>query len=302
MTYALKLMLAGKVQDIEQLRYPVLGSPKLDGIRATVFDNFLYSRKMKRIPNINVQKMFGLRVLEFADGELIVGSPTAPDAFNQTSSVIMSDDVKHPEIKFYVFDRIPMERPMGFHDRLRDLQRRLEGTRPYEHGRVVVVPHQLISNADELRAAEEGWLEAGYEGAMIRSLDGPYKHGRSTWREGHLLKLKRFQDSEAKVLGFVEQMHNENEQTRDVLGRSKRSSHKAGKRGAGVLGALVVRDRKTGVEFEIGTGFDAAQRRDIWMARDAHLGLWVKYKFFPGGVKNKPRFPVFVGFRDKRDM
>ena len=65
-------------------------------------------------------------------------------------------------------------------------------------------------------------------------------------------------------------------------------------------------DVKTGVEFrEIGTGFTAQERADIWQdrriyAEDADAPL-VKYKHFPSGAKDKPRHPVFLGWRDSRD-
>jgi DNA ligase-1 len=151
---------------------------------------------------------------------------------------------------------------------------------------------------------------------MIRSTAGPYKFGRSTEKEGWLLKLKRFEDSEAVVLGCYELMHNANEATKDELGHTKRSSHKANKQGRGTLGGLHVRDLKTGVEFDIGTGFDDALRAELWSLHQLNVALQVpakfsagavvgrvaKYKFFPTGSKDKPRFPVFLGFRDSIDM
>jgi DNA ligase-1 len=61
-----------------------------------------------------------------------------------------------------------------------------------------------------------------------------------------------------------------------------------------MLGALKVRDVKTGIEFEIGTGFTEADRVKLWQSRDM-LGVFklAKYKYFAGGSKDKPRFPVF---------
>lgn len=97
-------------------------------------------------------------------------------------------------------------------------------------------------------------------------------------------------------------MHNDNEATTNELGHTARSGHQSGLRPANTLGALVVRDVESGVEFRIGTGFDQADRDSLWRAEGGVLGRIVKYKFFPVGVKEKPRHPVFLGFRDKRDM
>ncbi len=98
-------------------------------------------------------------------------------------------------------------------------------------------------------------------------------------------------------------MHNDNVATKDKLGHTVRSSHKENKRPASTLGALVVRDLKTDIEFEIGTGFDDELRQKIWDNRVDWQGLTVKYKHFAiSGVKEKPRFPVFLGIRDKEDL
>ena len=58
----------------------------------------------------------------------------------------------------------------------------------------------------------------------------------------------------------------------------------------------------TGVEFSIGSGFTEEQRREIWNKKVELIGSIVKYKYFEVGVKDKPRFPIFLAFRDKKDM
>lgn len=164
------------------------------------------------------------------------------------------------------------------------------------------VDHHEVHDEARLLHLEEHYVSLGYEGVMLRHPDGLYKHGRSTAKEGWLLKLKRFEDGEARVVGFTELMHNANEAKLNELGHLERSSHKAGKVGKQTLGALTVKDLKTGVEFEIGTGFTASQRQELWNVGDNLLGRVVKYKSQPTGVKDKPRFPVFLGFRDPRDL
>lgn len=302
----MKPMLAAKTNG-KNIRYPALASPKLDGVRALVLEGRVYSRSLKLIPNLFVQATFGHAKFNGLDGELIVGEPTAADCFRTTTSGVMSVEGR-PDVLFHVFDDFSHDGP--FRERLASVQKR--ATRG---SRIVPVHHMEVTDEDCLRFAEESWLAAGYEGAMLRDPAGPYKQGRSTEREGWLLKLKRFEDSEALVLGCVEQMHNGNAATTDELGHTKRSSHKANKTGKGTLGALHVRDLKTRVEFDIGTGMDDALRAKLWAAHvnagptvgkrgraEPVVGRIVKYKFFPTGSKEKPRFPVFLGFRDARDM
>jgi len=70
--------------------WPRLVSRKLDGIRATVQEMGLKSRTLKAIPNEALQEIFkGLP--EGLDGELIYGTPNAPDVFNKTTSAVMGN-------------------------------------------------------------------------------------------------------------------------------------------------------------------------------------------------------------------
>jgi hypothetical protein len=135
---------------------------------------------------------------------------------------------------------------------------------------------------------------------ILRDHNEKYKMGRSTASEQGMLKLKRFLDAEAEVIGFQERMHNGNEATTNELGRTSRSSHKSGKSGRGDLGALIVRTPE-GIEFGIGSGFDDNTRQSIWANQDDYLGRLVKYKYFPLGSKDAPRHPVFLGWRDRSD-
>lgn len=322
--------LAGKVDDITTLQLPVLASPKIDGVRAMVHDLMgvrrprVMSRSMKEIPNALVQAVLGIEELLYLDGELVVGSPTDPNCMQNTTSGVMSQS-KTPDFQFHVFDRFPDDDWSGdntaipFEQRFANAARRVKQAQQkwntiavrerllgspklMTECPIVLVEHQLITNHDDLLAYEAKCLAEGWEGVMVRSLTGGYKQGRSTQREGGLLKIKRFVDNEAIVIGFEEQMKNNNVKTVNELGRSKRSSHQAGKEGKGTLGALVCRDVLTGVEFNIGTGMDDALRAHIWANRDECMSRAVTYKSFPVGVKDAPRHPVFKSFREKWDM
>jgi len=97
-------------------------------------------------------------------------------------------------------------------------------------------------------------------------------------------------------------MHNGNEATTNALGRTERSSHKDNKTGLNSLGGFECRDVHSGVEFKCGTGLTADDREKLWKDRDGLIGKLIKYKFFPIGSKDKPRHPVFLGFRSKLDL
>ena len=57
---------------------------------------------------------------------------------------------------------------------------------------VEILPQAEIETSADLGAYEIEQLDAGYEGIMVRSVDGHYKYGRSTENEGLLWKVKRF--------------------------------------------------------------------------------------------------------------
>ena len=293
-----KALLASSLPKGEAPLFPCFVSPKLDGIRAHVFDATVYSRNLKPIPNRFVQKLLGRADLQALDGELTVGAADSAEVFRATTSGIMSVEGE-PRVLYNVFDvvqpGVPFERRL---ERLKRVVGKLpKGLRDH----VVVVPQYLVASMQELTAYEEKFLAQGYEGLMARSVDGLYKYGRSTVREGILLKVKRFEDSEARITGYEELQNNHNAATLDALGHTKRATTKSGKVGAGVLGALLVTDVYTGSKFSIGSGFSAAERAELWGARESLLGRLAKYRFFPTGSKDAPRFPTWQGIRDERD-
>ena len=290
---AFKPLLAETITDFAALRYPLVASPKLDGIRSINLGEGLVSRTLKPIPNDHVQSLFGGAELRGLDGELICGDPTAKDAYNKTYSAVMSKDGT-PDVTFFVFDHV--ESPMApFTERLAKVHKMMPQLN------CVVVEQRLVHDEAALLNLEERWLGQGYEGVMVRSPNGRYKYGRSTEKEGILLKLKRFRDDEFKVIGFEERLHNGNEATIDELGRTKRSSHQENKTGRGDLGALIL-ETSEGIQFNCGSGFTDDQRREIWDNKEAYLGQFAKVKHFAYGVVEKPRFPTFLGWRSPIDM
>lgn len=294
----MKPMLAGKVSGDWRLSKPTLVSPKLDGVRALIVDGVVMSRNMKPIPNHHVQDVLGHPELNGLDGELIVGSPTEKDVFRKTMSGVMSMEGE-PDVRLFAFDSY--RAPGGFQER-NELVGSISRVARELGLPVEFVPHVLVRTHEELLTYEEEQLSLGYEGVMLRDPEGPYKHGRSTVRQGWLLALKRFVDAEAEIIGIEEQMENLNAATLDELGRTKRSSHADGLIPAGKMGSLRVRLLESGVEFRVGTGFSDWERHEIWLRSDEFLGKIIKVKYQQIGMKDKPRIPSFAGFRDPIDL
>lgn len=287
-------LLAATLEDLSTLKYPVLATPKLDGIRVLKVDGKALTRSFKPIPNTHIRALLEKHLPDGVDGELMTAG-----TFNDIQSRVMSFDGE-PEFMFYAFDYVSAKLDDPYRDRIQNLFDVIE--KKITPFRIVVLYPEIIENEKELLRYEEECLKKGFEGVMIRNPLGKYKCGRSTTKEQILLKLKRFYDAEAKVIDFEEKMQNENIQERDEFGLSKRSSKKEGLVPANTLGALIVEDLTTGVKFGLGSGFDDELKREIWLNKSKYKNQIVKYKYQSVGVKNAPRFPVFLGFRSKLDL
>lgn len=280
-----------------KLRFPLLVSPKLDGVRCIVWEGVAYSRNAKPIRNHFVQKW--AKGHHGLDGELIVGSPTSPLCLNTTQSGVMAFEGE-PDFRFHLFDAV--EGDDAFELRMRQVQDEMGA----EVG-IVCVLHEWTSTLEELQWREEKYVQDGYEGMMLRSPNGPYKHGRSTMREQYLMKLKRFVDGEAVVTGLEEGTRNDNVLQRDELGRAKRSTHAENLVGNGMVGTILAHDKKWG-PLRIAPGIMPHHERAGWWQKhmrvlqnkeqwDTLLGKTIHWRSFGYGVKDKPRFPRFYGVR-----
>jgi len=293
----MKPLLAG-VYDASTSTWPKFVSPKLDGIRALVIDGVVVSRSLKPIPNPTVQERFGHERFNGLDGELIVGSPTDPNCYNNTQAVMRK--AGFVDAKFHLFDDFTIP-DLGFRLRLESVR---DWHRRCEEAHVEIVPHTLMANAAAVQEMYDMYLEQGFEGIMLRDPKGVYKFGRSTDKEQILLKHKPLADSDAIVLDVFEQMHNTNEATTNALGRTERSSHADGLVGKGTTGGFVARDIHSGIEFNVGIfkGATDEDRKEWWRAKSEIVGKHFKYQSLSIGVKEKPRHPRWISWRSELDI
>ena len=167
--------------------------------------------------------------------------------------------------------------------------------------KILPVTLETLSDLDQYLVLQLG---QGFEGVCLRHPSSPYKHGRSTFREHYLIKIKVFEDMEGEVVGFEELYHNANEAKISETGHMVRSTHQENMIPTGRLGSLIVRILWKGevMEFHLGSGFNEAQRQEIWANQQHYAGRNVKFKYQPHGSKDAPRTPIFLGFRNDEDM
>lgn len=288
-------MLAAKKPVMDKIKFPVLATPKIDGIRCLVINGQALSRSFKPIPNHHIRQTIEATCVNGFDGEIICG-----DGFNDVQSMVMAREGK-PEFTYLVFDYVKDSLIKPYCERIADLKEAIKHV--LDTNTIKILVPEVAHNLDELNVIMERHLAEGYEGTMIRDPGSPYKCGRASLKEGYLTALKCFVDDEAKIIGFEEQMQNNNEKTEDAFGHSERSSHQANLTPKDTLGAFVVQ-HADGTTFKIGTGKGLTQtlRKQIWDNRNEYLGKLVHYRYQPHGVKDRPRIPSWYGFRSEEDL
>jgi DNA ligase-1 len=192
------------------------------------------------------------------DGELWLGRKQFQRAVGIVKRQDKSDHWK--DIRFVVFDAPSLS--ISFEERLVAVRDFLGKDKPpfalaHDHMQCKGLSHLQ----EELARVEA----LGGEGLMLRQPKSGYEVGRSST----LLKVKRFLDAEARVIG-----------------------HEPGKgRHRGRLGALAV-VLPDGTRFSVGTGFSDAER-----GAPPAIGSTITFRYqelSDGGV---PRFPSYVGVR-----
>lgn len=228
-------------------------SEKYDGVRAIWTGSELQSRQ--GLP-IRAPAWFTAGwPAEPLDGELWAGRGRFASA-QAAVAAATPDEAQWRQLSYMVFD-LPGA-PGGFGARLPALQ-----------GAVAKIGKAWVRAAPQWRVASHGELmaqlhahdKAGAEGLMLRRDDAPYRGGRSE----DLLKLKSFEDAEARVVGHVP-------------GRGKY---------AGQTGALLVK-LEDGRRLRLGSGLPDALRR-----QPPPVGSVVTYRYNGTHASGLPRFARF---------
>lgn len=282
------------LSQMKKLRYPVLATVKMDGIRALRLNGSLLSRKFLPIPNRKIRE----RSLILAGGmDVELWNPSL--AFNEIASIVMSTEHDDwDKIQFYVLDWVT---DGTYQVRLIKagnwfLQNFTQDSLSYI--RIKQYP-TVCTDATELMSfflhveSEQG------EGICFRTLNSPYKSGRSTLKEQYLIKLSRYHYEEATITSVFEQVENTNYAGTSKTGHTKRSSCQEGMVGKGTMGGFVVTTITNSTVVRVGTGegWTDSFRRKVWNNPMAWIGKQITIKSKPTGKLNKPRHPIMVGER-----
>jgi len=197
------------------------------------------------------------------DGELYCHGLSFEEIFSRTSR----SENYHPDsqtIGYYIFDICDERMPQL--ERTKWLQSQSDYIRPPLWN----VTTMVATTLSEVMECMEVFVDAGYEGIIVRDLDAPYVRKRST----QMMKWKPKRQDEYPIIGYKEEI------SKDGIPK-------------GSLGALVC--TSDGEEFSVGTGFTEKERKDLWLRRDELIGkeCVVAYQHTTPG-RGVPRFPVKV--------
>lgn len=299
-----------------KLVFPIIGQPKIDGVRALNMTGRLTARSLKPFGNRYLTTRFSHSALIGCDGEMAAESHVHPDLCRLTTSATSKRDGE-PWVLWWLFDYVTHEtRKHPYCVRLVHLNNFVNEVRR-EHPELAQhlrqMPTVTLRNLEELEAFDAQNLIDGYEGTILRDPNALHKEGRSG-KKPILWRIKRFVDFEFMVHTIIEGEENQNEAQVNELGNTFRSSHQENKVANGMVGAMLghvladVFDGDTllfskGQEVRVGAGcLTHDQRRYYFNNQDEFKRLIHKAKFFPKGIKDKPRFPTWQTFRQPEDM
>lgn len=259
-----------------KLEYPVHVQPKLDGNRAIAYWEGgkvkLLSRggKFYNMPHISDQLEKTMPQDMVLDGELYVHGIKCTDL----SSLAKKQQKGSTTVSYHVYDIPSCVDCWG--ERSREIHRWHKKISPD------VIPHIEIvrTHPAECREAVLGYERAfkkmGYEGAVVRVINGPaYEWGH---RSRNLFKVKTFQDAEFKVV---------------------RVEHGRGKMEHCAIFICVTKD---GNEFGVMPEGTQEEREAYYTNRKKYIGKKLTVKFFHLTNDGIPFHPVGKGFRDKKDL
>ncbi len=247
--------------------FPAYTQPKLDGTRMSFDGKQGWSRSNKLyIPEVIEHLKVKLPDGMILDGELML--PHESYTFQETIRAIKKfrKDVS-PQLKFFVYDIINTKQP--FIERIADL---VNTVRALNHPNIILVDTHIVQSEEQLQAKHLDYVQAGYEGLMVRNAQGLYKLKD---RSVDLQKLKNFDEAEFIINNFTE-------------GSGKDEGT-----------VLFVCDAFENGEFTVRPKGTHAQRKAWFDEGEDLIGKELTVRYQGLSEDGIPRFPVGIAIRDR---
>lgn len=249
--------------------FPCFVQPKLDGTRCVGMPgNGLFSRLRKSFPHMEhiLSELHQLPPEIILDGELYSSTLTFQEIVGLVKRETLRDGdaEKQRQIQFHVYDIVT---DMPFQNRLANLKLLFQRHK-FQH--LVLVPTEVCESEEMMKEKHAEYVLSGYEGIMLRTKQGAYKHSRSV----DLLKYKEFFDDEYEVVGFEQGQ---------------------GLEEGCVIWVCKTADQKT---FHCRPRGTRESRCELFQNGGDYIGKKLTVRFQELTDEGIPRFPVGIAFRD----
>ena len=301
---------------IELVEFPCWVQPKIDGVRALNLQGTLTGRSLDPFEGYGITEYFSYYGFKGLDGEMTLGDkPNCTERLCSKTTGAMGrfkGVTEMADLHWWVFDYLA-DPSLPYQSRYTLLTMKVT---ELNHPRIHLVPYAVVNNTAELNNAIAAFAAQGYEGTIVRNPRAPYKEGRATKKGQQLWRVKPWADAEILVTGITEGMSNQNAAEKSTLGRTKRSSAKAGMVPNGQVGSIQgtlladFHDPLTGtllfakgLEITVSPGeMTVAEAIDLFNHPEKIVGHIVKFQHMTHGVKDLPRFPGYKSHRLVQDM
>lgn len=279
-----KPMLAAKWEDRKaKVSYPVMVQPKLDGVRAIINRDGVWSRAGKKIVAVpHIEQQLAPLFVRFPDivldGELY--NHDLRDDFNKIISLVrktkpteadLAESADTVEFHTYDFAHYP---DLIYFERVKALKQFVE-TNQQKLPSIVWVQTDSADSESQVDDLFGGYVEQGYEGGIIR-LNGVYQQKRSN----NLLKRKDFEDAEFEIISVEEGQGN----------------------WSGYAKTLFIK-LPDGTVQQSGLAGNQDYLRQVLADREAYQGGEATVQYFTRTPDGKLRFPVAKAlFKNSRDV
>ena len=302
--------------DLKTLRLPVWLMPKIDGVRSLHVTGQLTGRSLDPFEGYGITEYFSKPEFAWLDGEMTLGDNPAADALCRTTTGAMGrfkNVTEMADIHWWCFDLLDeASRDLPYRERYANLRTKVAALK---HKRVHLVPYEEATTMEDVLRIIASHAAAGYEGTIFRNPDAQAKEGRPTKRGQELLRAKPWDTAEILVTGITEGEENQNEAKTNTLGRTERSSAKAGKVPNGRVGSIqgtMVADYVSPItgkllfpkDLPVTISKGAMTEEEAlhyFKHQDEIVNHIVKFKHMIHGVFELPRMGGYVSHRLKQD-
>ena len=213
------------------------------------------------------------------DGEIVAIDTDKENTYKNTMKLSRTKDLEKHGLKMLVFDYMDIANfkaqkcPVMYSTRRAQLSAIFD-LNCFKYFELLPMLYKGTDTSKIIEILNEQTAK-GEEGIMINICAAPYEFKRTN----NLLKCKKFQDTELKVIGFEEG-------TNKLLG---------------ALGAFICEYKNNTVK--VGSGLSDEDRAYFWAHQEEMLGKYITVKYFETSIDSKTkleslRFPIYMRVRE----